>query len=89
MQDTHGGTIISGALRVVLPPGQESATAHVAFCPPLAQPPVIDLDLSEPVDARIKVAQALPHGARFEIKLAGGDLAAARQVQWTFTAHAG
>lgn len=59
---------VSGWLGVELSAGQRSATAHVAFCPPFARVPKIEV-FTEEDEARIKLAQVLPHGARFEVKL--------------------
>jgi len=46
----------------------------------------VQLDLIEPSAARIKVAQALPHGVRFEIKLPG-ESNESREVVWSFVAR--
>lgn len=63
-----GTEMISGWVGVVLAAGQRSATAHVAFCPPFARVPQIEV-FDDGGEARIKLAQVLPHGARFDVKL--------------------
>jgi hypothetical protein len=65
-----GTETLCGWLRVALAPGQRSASVHVAFCPPFARTPVVDVQQREGPAVRIKTAQLLPQGARFDVKLA-------------------
>jgi len=81
-----GAETIIGSVRYALNPRQELTWAHVGFCPPLRSAPLVQLDLIEPSAARIKVAQALPHGVRFEIKLPG-ESNESREVVWSFVAR--
>ncbi len=67
--DPVAGEMINGWLRIELAAGQRHATAHVAICPPLDAAPTCYVEQSDGPSAQIKVAQALPHGIRFEIKL--------------------
>ena len=61
---------IEGWIRIPLTAGQRIATAHVAFCPPFAICPQLDVQQRDGPTARIKAAQLLPHGMRLEVKLA-------------------
>lgn len=63
------GEVIEGWVRVSFAAAQRHATAHVAICPPLARVPVCFAEQSDGPAARIKVAQVLPYGVRFELKL--------------------
>lgn len=65
----EGLDTLSGWLRVELAAGQRTATAHVAFCPPFVRPPLIEIAFDRETSARIKVAQVLAYGARFDVKL--------------------
>ncbi|MBX3412200.1 MAG: hypothetical protein KF708_05730 [Pirellulales bacterium] len=64
----EGVEAVEGRLGVELAAGQRTATAHVAFCPPFARVPRIEVAV-DGEEARVKLAQALPHGARFDVKL--------------------
>jgi hypothetical protein len=64
-----GGEVIEGWLRVELAAQQRHATAHLAICPPLACTPRCYAEPSAGPGADVKVAQVLPYGVRFEIKL--------------------
>ena len=65
-----GGELLSGWLRVDLAAGQRTANLHVAFCPPFAQVPHISVQQIDGPEARIKAVQTLPHGVRFDLKVA-------------------
>ncbi|MBN1908416.1 MAG: hypothetical protein JW818_01640 [Pirellulales bacterium] len=65
----EGGERVAGWLRVELEPGQRTAAAHVAFCPPLARTPSVEVVQTSGPTARIKAVQQLPYGVRFDIKL--------------------
>ena len=65
-----GTELLRGWLRVPLVPGQRSASVHVAFCPPFGRAPRVEVEQRAGPSARIKSAQLLPHGARFDLKLA-------------------
>jgi hypothetical protein len=66
---SDGGELMTGWLRVALEPGQRTAAAHVAFCPPFAETPRLTVKQTSGPAARIKEGQLLPHGMRLEIKL--------------------
>jgi len=67
--DAAGHELVAGTLRLVFQPGSQHAAAHVAFCPPLTgKPQVLCRQVSGP-EARLKVTQAVPFGARLEARL--------------------
>ena len=65
-----GAEELSGWLRAPFATGQRTGSVHVAFCPPLGATPELTVEQTEGPDARIKAAQVLPYGARFDLKLA-------------------
>jgi hypothetical protein len=69
-QESEGDEWLSGLVRVPFSPGQRVAYAHVAFCPPFRTAPDCEAEPVDGPDAGLKVAQVLPQGARFEVKLA-------------------
>ena len=69
-QAADGAEELSGWLRLPFAPGQRTGNVHVAFCPPLRVTPEMAVEQIEGPDARIKTAQLLPYGARFDLKLA-------------------
>jgi hypothetical protein len=75
---------LCGWLRLSFEPGQRTGSIHVAFCPPLRVTPELEVEQLEGPEARIKAAQVLPYGARFDLKLAAAsDEAAAVLLQFT------
>ena len=80
-----GSDWLQGRLLVAFVPGQRTATMHVAFCPPFALLPRLQATAESTSGAKVKVAQVLAHGARFELKLA--TAASRPTTEWlTFTA---
>ncbi len=67
--DPEGGEWITGVVRVRFDAGQKTAHAHVAFCPPFADQPTCDAESVSGPDSQLKVAQLLPQGARFDVRL--------------------
>jgi hypothetical protein len=68
-RQADGSETMEGWIRAELAAGQRHAAAHVAICPPFAS---VAECFAEPVDgppSQVKVAQVLPYGVRFEIKL--------------------
>lgn len=65
-----GSEVLSGWIRVPLAAGQRSTNVHIAFCPPFPRTPRASVEQLEGPEARIKTAQLLPYGARFDLKLA-------------------
>ena len=64
-----GVEAISGMLRAEFAPGERPVYARVWFCPPLAGVPTIEFEQTAGPEATIKLAQTLPHGARFDVRL--------------------
>lgn len=69
VRDGQGREVIYGTLRADFHPGQRTAVLHVGFCPPLDYLPEIEAAALPDSVARLKVVQALAHGARLDVKL--------------------
>ncbi|MGD0900758.1 MAG: hypothetical protein ABR915_23240 [Thermoguttaceae bacterium] len=69
-RDAEGCQQLSGWLRLPLEAGQRSGNIHVAFCPPFAGVPEIEVEQLAGPQCSIKTAQVLPFGSRLELKLA-------------------
>jgi hypothetical protein len=83
-RESDGSETIAGWLRAEVPAAARHATAHVAICPPFAGLPQCFAEQMDGPPAQIKVAQILPHGVRFEIKLdEPGDEAADVLVEFS------
>ncbi len=65
-----GSETLSGWLRAPFVVGQRTGSVHVAFCPPFAAMPELEVEQVDGPEARIKTAQLLPYGVRFDLKLA-------------------
>jgi len=81
----EGRTVWRGRLRTRIAVGQRRATAHVAFCPPLDETPLVEFRQLAGPAARAKLGQVLPYGARFDLKLAEAPDEPV-EVELTFTA---
>jgi len=68
-RDADGQDTIDGLVRVEFTAGERTAHGHVAFCPPFAARPACDAEQADGPPARIRVAQLLAHGVRFDVKL--------------------
>jgi len=68
--DAAGSDVLDGSLRADLAADQRTTSVHVAFCPPFASVPEVNVEQTAGPDARIKVAQVLPYGTRLEVRLA-------------------
>jgi hypothetical protein len=65
----HGDTV-AGVLRASFQSGERSRNLHVAFCPPMAGRPLVEvIQLSGP-QTRVKAADVQPFGVRFDLRLA-------------------
>jgi hypothetical protein len=64
-----GSESIEGWIRVAFEPGQRSAAAHLAICPPLDRLPECFAEQMEGLAAQVKIGLVLPYGVRFEVKL--------------------
>ena len=69
VRDETGNEVIYGTLRADFHKGQRTAVLHVGFCPPLPYLPEIEADALPGTPARLKIVQALAHGARLDVKL--------------------
>jgi hypothetical protein len=70
VQTVDGSDLLEGSLSTRFAAGQTTGLIHVAFCPSFARVPTLDYRQQAGPPARIKLGQLLPHGARFDIKLA-------------------
>ena len=68
-READGGEWVTGTVRVAFAAGQKTAHAHVAFCPPFPATPTCEAEPVSGPDAELKVAQILPQGARFDLRL--------------------
>ncbi len=68
-KNADGAEQICGRLRIAFAAGQRTGSVHVAFCPPLAATPDLEVEQLDGPEARIKTAQLLPYGARLDLKL--------------------
>ncbi len=58
-----------GLLRANFAASQRTETVHVSFCPPFMTVPEFHVEQVDGPDAKVKVAQVLPYGARVEVRL--------------------
>jgi hypothetical protein len=86
--DAEGGDIVQGWVRAAFEPQQRTASAHVAFCPSLEGELSIEFQQVEGRAARVKAAQLLAYGVRFDVKLAD-PAARAESVLIEFTVRGG
>jgi hypothetical protein len=68
-QAADGAEELSGWLRLAFAAGQRTGSIHVAFCPPFAAAPALEVEQIDGPETRIKTAQLLPYGARIDLKL--------------------
>jgi len=66
----EGVDVLRGSLYATFPPGLRTLNVHVAFCPAFVERPRLEFRQTSGPAARIKLAQLLAFGARFDIKLA-------------------
>jgi hypothetical protein len=64
-----GADRLQATLYAQLPIRSRTTSVHVAFCPPFASLPHVEFEQANGPAARIKLAQLLVHGARFDVKL--------------------
>jgi hypothetical protein len=75
---------LAGWLRIPFAAGQRTLSVHLAFCPAFAHTPELIVEQLDGPGARIKTAQVLPYGARFDLKLhAAEEISAAVMLQFT------
>ncbi|MCH8839461.1 MAG: hypothetical protein IH831_02045 [Planctomycetes bacterium] len=69
VRNEDGSELIYGTLRADFQTGQRTAVLHVGFCPPLPYLPEIEAEALPGSEARLKIVQALAHGARLNVRL--------------------
>lgn len=65
----EGSEVVSGTLFAEFSPGERTVGLHVGFCPPFEKLPHCEAHAVDPASASVKIAQALHHGARIEVRL--------------------
>jgi len=65
----EGRDAIHGMLIAEFTVGQQLATLHVGFCPPLEHLPHVEAEVADGPAARIKVVQVLHNGAQLDVGL--------------------
>ncbi|NLE36885.1 MAG: hypothetical protein GX621_02555 [Pirellulaceae bacterium] len=68
-RSADGNDVYTGRLRVAMPAGGRAASAHIAFCPPFARVPAIEVEREEGPSGRVQPVQVLPYGARLDLRL--------------------
>jgi hypothetical protein len=67
--ESDGRTTVFAKLVRHLDPGERSTSFHLAFCPPLAEPPTVTAEVMEGPEARTQIGQCLSVGARIDVRL--------------------
>lgn len=65
-----GSHVWLGTLWIEFSAGQRTATEHLPFCPAFPGVPTVEFAQLDGPAARLRLGQALPNGARLEVKLA-------------------
>ncbi len=66
--DANDGSVsVEGVTVADFAAGQNRASVHVTFCPPLPDSPQVECEAVDGTDVRIKVAAVFPHGARIDL----------------------
>lgn len=68
-RDSLRGESISGVVRCSFAPGERQHDVHLAFCPPLRQPPHFSVEQVDGPPARLRASVVEPFGVGLEIKL--------------------
>jgi hypothetical protein len=63
-----GQEIVRGTARIEFASGEQTTAAHVAFCPPLAHDPKVELDEVEADGVTIRAAECRSYGLRLEAR---------------------
>ena len=67
--EANGSDVCRGTARAEFVVGQRTAAIHLAFCPPFAAVPKLEIDVDDDLGATVKIGQALPYAARIDVKL--------------------
>jgi hypothetical protein len=62
------GETCEGSLRVHLGRGERDATLHIAFCPPLATTPTVELEDVDGLGWELKATTTYPYGLRLTVR---------------------
>ena len=66
--DAAGLKHVAGVARLTFRPGERQTELHLAFCPSFAGAPRLDCRQTSGPEARVKVTQTMPYGARAEVQ---------------------
>lgn len=85
-----GREYVEGTVAVHFAADQKQATAHLAFCPPLAELPEVECEVLDESDVRVKTGAVYPYGVRIEARRTGAiDRPETVQVGYTASARQG
>jgi hypothetical protein len=62
---------IEGTAEARFGAGQKHCTLHIAFCPPFAERPTVELAAGTGLDAQVKAAAVYPYGVRIDVRRSG------------------
>ncbi len=86
LRDAEGRDVLHGTAEAEFLPGQRTAALHLAFCPPFAQQPELEVFQVEGPELRVKVCQLMPYGVRLDLRLTTTPAAAAKtRIEFTAT----
>ncbi|MDZ4781092.1 MAG: hypothetical protein SGJ19_12635 [Planctomycetia bacterium] len=66
--DAAGLKQVAGVARLTFRPGERQTELHLAFCPSFAGAPRLDCQQTSGPEARVKITQKMPYGARAEVQ---------------------
>lgn len=70
LKSDNGMDTVNGLLKGEFRPGQRSQSLHVAFCPPMAARPSVEVMQITGPRSSVKAADVQPYGIRFDVRLA-------------------
>ncbi len=84
-QLADGSELVEGAVRVAFADGEKTASAHVAFVPPLNGRPQADCQIISDFDGRAKIGLAEAYGLHIEVRRAESSDSEAATVDVAFS----
>ncbi len=66
--DAGGLKQVAGVARLTFRPGERQTELHLAFCPSFVGAPRLDCHQTSGPEARVKITQTMPYGARAEVQ---------------------
>jgi hypothetical protein len=66
--DAGGLQQVAGVARLTFRPGERQTELHLAFCPSFVGAPRLDCQQTSGPEARVKITQTMPYGARVEVQ---------------------